>query len=143
MRFGLLTLLFVSIFSMAFVPSENSEKKNVNWINLIDPAQVESILVTSQNKPALIFKHSTRCSISAKSLAGFEKNWKMNDEDCDLYFLDLLTFRAVSNKVAERSGVAHQSPQVIVIYEGQAVYSSSHQAISAKEIRKVILKLNK
>jgi bacillithiol system protein YtxJ len=143
MRFGLLTLLFFSIFSMAFVLRENSEKKNVNWINLIDPAQVESILVTSQNKPALIFKHSTRCSISAKALADFEKDWKMSYEACDLYFVDLLAFRPVSNKVAERIGVAHQSPQVIVIHKGQAVYSRSHQAISAKEIRKFILKLDK
>lgn len=143
MRFGLLTLLFVYIFSMAFVLPENSVKKNLNWINLIDPAQVESVFATSQNKPALIFKHSTRCSISAKALAGFEKDWKMNDDACDLYFLDLLTFRSVSNKVAERSGVAHQSPQVIIFHKGKAVYSSSHQAISAKEIRKFILKLDK
>jgi bacillithiol system protein YtxJ len=143
MRFGLLTLLLASVFSMAFVLRDNSEEKKLNWINLIDPAQVESILATSQNKPALIFKHSTRCSISAKALAGFEKDWKMNDGACDLYFVDLLTFRSVSNKIAERRGVAHQSPQVIIIHKGQAVYSRSHQAISAKEIRKFILKLDK
>ena len=113
----------------------------MQWKNLTDIDQLNEI--KKDNGYSVIFKHSTRCSISAKALAGFEKDWKMSDEACDLYFVDLLAFRPVSNKVAERIGVAHQSPQVIVIHKGQAVYSRSHQAISAKEIRKFILKLDK
>ena len=133
----------MSFFDKIFGGENNEVNSNVNWIPLTDVSQLYEIVENSNDKTIGIFKHSTRCSISAKALAGFEKDWKMSDEACDLYFVDLLAFRPVSNKVAERIGVAHQSPQVIVIHKGQAVYSRSHQAISAKEIRKFILKLDK
>jgi len=143
MKLRIILIVLISMAGMSFVLHDNTEQRKLNWINLIDPAQVDAVMAASQTKPALIFKHSTRCSISAKALASFEKEWKMTDEMCDLYFVDLLAFRPVSNKVSDVTGIQHQSPQALLIHKGKAVYSSSHQAISAREFRKIILKLNK
>ena len=83
--------------------------------------------------PVLVFKHSTRCSISRMALRQFETDWNL-DGKITPYFLDLLEYRPISNAIAERLGVVHQSPQVIVIKEGLAVYDASHEAIQVSAL---------
>lgn len=89
----------------------------------------------SNNKPVLFFKHSTRCSISDMVLQRLERDWKDEyTEKIVPVYLDLLKHRDVSNKIAEKYGVYHESPQVLIIKEGKCVYTASHSDIRLAEI---------
>lgn len=89
----------------------------------------------SAEKPVLIFKHSTRCSISSAALARLEREWtKADDERHTVYFLDLLRFRPISNVIAERYGVPHESPQTLVIRNGKCIHDTAHFGITYKEL---------
>ncbi len=103
----------------------------MNWNKLTQEAQLEDIISESQERPVLIFKHSTSCSISSMALSRMERKWK-DDEvgDPKPYYLDLLANRGLSGEVASRFGVPHQSPQVLLISKGESVYDSSHYEIS-------------
>jgi bacillithiol system protein YtxJ len=101
----------------------------MNWIKLESPAQLEEIKDMSQQQPAFIFKHSTRCSISSTALNRLERNWK-EIENLQTYYLDLIAYRGVSNQIAEIFGVEHQSPQVLLIQNGVCTYDTSHLDIS-------------
>ena len=103
----------------------------MNWNKLTSSAQLEEIKVLSHSKPVLIFKHSSRCSISSMSLDRLLRNWKAEDsEKVTPFFLDLITYRPISNQIEEIFGVPHESPQVLLIKEGKAVYDESHYSIS-------------
>jgi bacillithiol system protein YtxJ len=125
----------MSIFNSLFGNSEEKkeEVKKVNWIELTNLMQLDSIVTGSVEKPIAIFKHSTRCSISRFALKQFENQFDAHDA-VDLYFLDLIENREVSNQIANRFGVMHQSPQLLLIKNGQSVYDVSHSDIDAKDL---------
>ena len=104
----------------------------MNWINLNDEALLNEIKVKSAEKPQLIFKHSTRCSIS--SMAKNRLDRAEQPEGIDFYYLDLIANRNLSNKVAEVFDVEHESPQVLLIKNGTCIYDESHTGISIDEI---------
>jgi len=104
----------------------------MHWIHLTDEEQLKGILTNSQLRPQLIFKHSTRCSISAVALQRLQK--VAQPADIDFYFLDLLAYRSLSNRVAEVFDVHHESPQVLLIRNGECVYDESHMGISMNDI---------
>ena len=104
----------------------------MHWIHLTDEEQLKNIITKSQSKAQVIFKHSTRCSISAVALQRLQK--AQQPADVDFYFLDLISNRGLSNKVADTFKVRHESPQVLVIKDGQSVYDESHMSIAMDEI---------
>lgn len=104
----------------------------MNWIYLTDEGQLAEIIARSQTKPQVIFKHSTRCSISAVALQRMQK--AQQPESLDFYFLDLLAHRSLSNKVAEVFGVHHESPQVLLIKDGKCIFDESHLGISMNDL---------
>ena len=104
----------------------------MEWITLTSEAQLDEIVAKSAEKPQVIFKHSTRCSISSVAQQRLQKG-KL-PADIDFYYLDLLSYRSVSNKIAERFHVHHESPQVLIIKDGKCIYDESHLAISLAEI---------
>ncbi|MFC3416362.1 bacillithiol system redox-active protein YtxJ [Algoriphagus hitonicola] len=111
----------------------------MNWNKLTNSNQIEEIRSLSMERPVLIFKHSTRCSISSMSLDRLLRNWKDEDEDKVVpYFLDLIAYRQLSDQIESEFGVVHQSPQVILIKEGKAVYEDSHFRISYSNIMKQV-----
>lgn len=111
------------------------ELNPMNWKKLTQPSQIEEIKALSFEKPVLIFKHSTRCSISSMSLDRMLRNWKEDDHaKLEPFYLDLINFRSLSDLVEDTFGVPHESPQVILIREGKAVYDNSHFGISYPEI---------
>ena len=126
----------MSIFNSLFGSSEDNKAKEskVNWIPLQFMGQLDEIAALSNQKPAVIFKHSTRCSISRFALKQFEKEYESND-NVDTYFLDLLEHRDISNEIARRFQVMHQSPQLLLIKNGKSVYNVSHSDIDAKELK--------
>lgn len=107
----------------------------MNWKNLDNIDELNVIIKESFNKPQLIFKHSTRCIISKMALRGFEMDFDFEDRVTP-HYLDLIAFRNISDKVSEMFNVVHQSPQILLIREGEAVYSESHEGISAEELNK-------
>ncbi|WP_304197540.1 bacillithiol system redox-active protein YtxJ [Flavobacterium alvei] len=122
----------MSLFSNIFGSSEKQDNSNskINWIPLQHLGQLDEMVAFSEQKPAVIFKHSTRCSISRFALKQFEKDFDLDDK-VDAYFLDLLEHRDISNEIASRFGVYHQSPQLLLIKEGKSVYDVSHEGINA------------
>jgi bacillithiol system protein YtxJ len=111
----------------------------MNWKELQEFSQLEEIKKLSKDKPVLIFKHSTRCSISSMAWDRLRRNWKESDfEKITPYFLDLISFREVSNEVASKFGVRHESPQVLLIKDAEVVYHKSHMGISYQDILKEI-----
>ncbi|HIP31651.1 MAG TPA: bacillithiol system redox-active protein YtxJ [Crocinitomicaceae bacterium] len=109
------------------------------WEQVTSVEQINEILRNVGETPVLLFKHSTRCSISSMALNGFERNWN-NEVDCKLYFIDLLKHRDVSNEIATLTGVIHQSPQCIVVKGSEIVYDATHTAIDAKRIESILKK---
>lgn len=107
----------------------------MNWSSLTDIAQLESIDKESQNGPVLILKHSTRCSISSAALSRLERKWQDADnEKIKPYYLDLLNHRDISNAIADRYQIIHQSPQVLIIKDGKCVFTETHMSISYDDI---------
>lgn len=104
----------------------------MNWISLNEPAQLELIKKQSFDQPQVIFKHSTRCSISSMAKSRLERN--QFPKDIPFYFLDLIKHRAISNSIEEQFLVDHESPQVLIIKNGECVYDESHSGISMDEI---------
>lgn len=104
----------------------------MNWKPLIESDQLITIFENSFSKPQLIFKHSTRCSIS--SMVKNRLDHANFPENFDLYYLDLIAFRDLSNKLSEKFKVQHESPQVLLIKQGKTIYAESHMAIYADRI---------
>lgn len=105
----------------------------MNWIDITSEDQFEDLL--SNQQVFVVFKHSTRCSISSMVKNRLEREL---NENIDIYYLDLIKYRNVSNLIAQRSGVTHESPQVIVFKNGQSVYDASHTGIMADELLDVL-----
>lgn len=108
----------------------------MQWTKLTDISQVSDI----QKKAgfSLIFKHSTRCSVSMMAKRRFEMDWETIPEGTDLYFLDLISYRDISAQIAETFQVHHESPQILLIKNGDCVLDASHGDISADEVAEVI-----
>src|SRR4051794_30157535 len=102
------------------------------WINLTTEEQLQEIKERSNERPQLIFKHSTRCSIS--SVAKNRLDRSSRPDGIDFYFLDLIKHRNISNQVSREFNVYHESPQVLIIKNGQSIYDESHSAIDMQEI---------
>lgn len=116
--------------------SKNSDvNSKINWISLTNEEQLGQISVMSKEKPIVIFKHSTRCGVSRFVLNQFEKEYDLENK-IELYFLDLLQHRDISNEIAKRFNVVHQSPQLILVKNELAIYNASHNDISAEILRK-------
>jgi len=115
----------------------------MNWKTLDQIDTLEEIKEISGMHPVLIFKHSSRCGVSSMALNRLERDWHEDEmNNMSAYFLDLVRHRGVSNAVAEKFGVQHQSPQVLIIKGGQSVYDNSHMGISYTEIKKLAQELS-
>ncbi len=111
----------------------------MKWNTLNQLTVLDEIKEQSKTQKVLIFKHSTTCSISAMSLSRLERSWSDNEMvKLKPYYLDLLKFREISNKIAQEFGIKHESPQVLIIENGICVYNSSHNAINYQEIKKML-----
>lgn len=124
----------MSFFKNIFGSSENEfAGSEINWRELTDLGQLNEIINESTQQSVIVFKHSTRCIVSRSVLKQFENEYNLEGKVIP-YFLDLLNHRDVSNAIAERFGVTHQSPQLILIVNGKAIYNASHDAISVADV---------
>lgn len=103
----------------------------IDWLTLSDLNQLNSIDEISKNEAVIIFKHSNRCAISSMSLSRLERTW--NDEmipNTTKFFLDLINYRDLSNQIANIYDVRHESPQLLIIKNGECIYHASHMSVS-------------
>lgn len=130
----------MSLFNSLFGNSSESNNKDtnqngLNWNALTEIKQLDSIVEESAEKPVVIFKHSTRCSISRMALKNFEREYSLEESEVAPYFLDLLEHRDISNEIAQKFQVIHQSPQLLLIKNGKSVYDVSHSEIDAEALK--------
>jgi bacillithiol system protein YtxJ len=112
-------------------------QRNAAWRRFPnEEALVQAIDQESYEKPVLIFKHSSRCSISATALARLERAWDESLQHAFIpYLLLVIEERPLSNAVARMADVEHQSPQLLLFKDGKCVYHSSHLAIDAESLK--------
>lgn len=123
----------MGLFNTIFGGKKSDGKESVkllSWIPLTSLDQLDEIAKKSVSRPQAIFKHSTTCGVSRMVLNLFEKNTVLQGDSLDLYFLDLHRHREISNEIAQKFQVLHQSPQLVVIKNGQTVAHSSHGGIN-------------
>lgn len=131
----------MGIFKTLFGKEKNEERKEsgqVPWIPLTSVEQLGEIKEKSATKTQVIFKHSTSCGISSMVLSRFKESYDIPATSLDLYYLDLHTYRPVSNATSDEFGVVHESPQLLVIKNGEVVAHESHGAITQLELQKYI-----
>lgn len=126
----------MSVFSNLFGSSEKQDSSSgkMKWIPLTNLGQLNEIISVSNDQAVVIFKHSTRCIVSRTALKQFENEFDLNGQ-VTAYFLDLLEHRDISNEIAARFGVYHQSPQLLLIKDGKCVYDVSHSDIDAGDLK--------
>ena len=115
--------------------SSSKASSAVNWTPLISSEQLTTLTELSKEKTVVIFKHSTRCSISTMSKSRLDSNWEGTDEEAVMVYLDLIKFRNLSDQVAQDFNVLHESPQILVIKNGVCTYSATHGNINAKLVK--------
>lgn len=124
----------MSFFNKIFGGNEEEKSSDTFWHSLTSMEDLEVAIAKSNENKVAIFKHSTRCFISKTVLKVFEKEVSASDKKVDYYFLDLIEYRSISNKIADDFDITHQSPQLIVLENGKAIKDASHQSISVSLI---------
>lgn len=112
-------------------------EEKLSWKLIQQSSDIEQIKASSHEKPVVIFKHSTTCSISSAALGRFERKWKAA-ANADIHLLNLLQHRDLSAEIAGTFGVQHESPQLLIIKNGESIYDASHFGISADEVEKML-----
>ncbi len=110
----------------------------MNWIALTKMQQLETIVADSFKKDIVLFKHSTTCPISTAARMRLDSAWSIDTSQVDFYYLDLLAYRAISNEIANKFSVHHESPQLIIIRKGEAIYDNSHLDISISDTEDIL-----
>lgn len=128
----------MSIFKRLFSSSEPKVQKTIDWQPLNDLTQISEVITRSYEKTVVIFKHSTRCNISRFALDNFEADYHFSSEQMAPFYLDLIAFREISNEISRKFGIEHQSPQIIVIKNGRAVFAASHESIDAALLERFV-----
>jgi bacillithiol system protein YtxJ len=128
----------MGLFTGMFGKSEQQSSSKLQWNYLQSVEDLDAAENISKEKTVILFKHSTRCSVSRFVLKQFENTYAIDSDFAELYFLDLIEYRAISDEIAIRFGVTHQSPQMIVLKDGIQVYNSSHESIDANSLEQFI-----
>ena len=107
------------------------------WNHLRSDADLDAALAHANHDTVVFFKHSTRCPVSGMALRMFERDYHVPSDKARVYFLDLIAYRSLSNRIATELGVEHESPQLIVVKNGHVVHTASHHMISAEDVKSI------
>lgn len=124
--------MFKQFYQRIFKPKTNNSMK---WKNLNSISDLDDAIEASYKQSVALFKHSTRCSVSLMAKKNIERFW---DLDIDAYYLDLIAHRDVSNAIADQLNIQHQSPQMILVKDGQVLYNASHGSIDVDAMGKLL-----
>lgn len=100
-----------------------------SWNTVTVKEDFYTLLENSTAKPQIIFKDSTTCGISAHAKYRLQQGFSLVEGKADFHYLDLLSFRPISNLISQELRVTHQSPQIILVKDKKVVYTTSHHAI--------------
>jgi bacillithiol system protein YtxJ len=125
--------IFDKIFGNKKVEVPEPQEK-LEWFQIASVADLDAAIEYSQHQPILLFKHSTRCSISSSALDRLQRNWKGLEVNVKAFYLDLLSHRDISSDIAAKLQVEHQSPQMIIVKDGKAIFNASHMDISFDDV---------
>ncbi|WP_299010189.1 bacillithiol system redox-active protein YtxJ [uncultured Tenacibaculum sp.] len=117
--------------------NKDGEESFINWIPLTSVEQIKEIKELSNKQPVAIFKHSTRCGISSMVIKRFVNSFDEELKDFKVYYLDLLSYRDVSNEIGYTFQVLHQSPQLLVVKNGEVISHASHYDIARIDLKKI------
>lgn len=115
-----------------------AETSKAPWHDLQTELDLHQLEDESKEKVVVIFKHSTRCGISRMAKRQFESEYSYEEEKVKLYYLDLIAHRDLSNEIAEKFEVFHESPQLLILKDKNVVYHTSHSAINAGKIAEFV-----
>ena len=116
----------------------------IAWNLLTSEEQLITIAEKSFLTPQIIFKHSTRCSISqatGEAHVTGEPQWDLENKSLNPFLLDLLSFRAISNEIAAKFKIEHASPQILLIQNGICTYATSHNDINVADLKEQLIKV--
>ena len=133
--------IFISLVSMVgitFVNIRSANLVSMNWKHLTSVDDLDAAIASSENSTVVLFKHSTRCSISRMALKMFEAGWDESLGEVNAHFLDLLEHRDISAAIASKLDTLHQSPQMLVLQAGRVVHHANHSSIDASDVKKFI-----
>ncbi len=114
------------------------KSSTLEWHALESESQLKKIITESEKQPVAVFKHSTRCPISIAAKSRLERRWNIQPDSLRVYYLDLLAQPAISQQVATTFGVQHQSPQVLLVRGGKAIFNASHSDVTVAGIREAL-----
>lgn len=112
-----------------------------NWLQLDSIDTLQKMKEQSFERPVVVFKHSTSCGVSSMAKHQLEVDWDIATEEAFFYYLDLWTYRNISNAVAEEFKVVHQSPQIIILKDGEVVFTTSHHAIHLAGLKNALAQI--
>jgi bacillithiol system protein YtxJ len=112
----------------------------INWKTLDNKTNLTEIIEQSIEEPVAIFKHSISCPISSMAKRRLESSWPSN---IDIYYLDLINYRSISNDLSKQLGIQHESPQLLLIHEGQVKYHGSHLNIDVNAVNQYVDRISK
>lgn len=127
----------MSFFDKIFGGKEETKEQKSFWKKIESEDDLKIAIENSYAYKIAIFKHSTSCFISKTVLKNLEREIESLENTgsiADLYFLDLLAYRSLSNKIAEDLEIRHESPQLLVIENGKVINHASHQDISINQL---------
>lgn len=132
--------LFKNLFSSNSESKEKLQNKpSLDWYKLTKVEQLDSLKQISNEKLVVIFKHSTRCGISRMVWNQFQASADFPKEQVELFYLDLLSYRDVSDAITQEFQVLHQSPQLILLQHEEVVHHASHSAIVPSVINQFLV----
>ena len=121
-----------------FKTEETTPNQPFNWFTIKSKEQFQELDRLSKDKLMVIFKHSTMCPISSMALKRFQKEADFDTEQVDLFFVNVIDQQAIADAIGEYYGVVHQSPQLLIIKNGEAVYHSSHSAVVPSAVNRFL-----
>jgi bacillithiol system protein YtxJ len=107
-------------------------KMDNHFVSVADTQSLEELVARSHSEPVIIFKHSTTCPISA---AAYRQMSKLKEA---VALVVVQRARDVSRAVEERTGIEHESPQAIILRNGEAVWNASHWSITTDDVEQAL-----
>jgi len=132
---------FLDKVNNLFGGSGSGSQQESLWTPVLNSEDIEAILLASNERTQVVFKHSGRCSISFFAKRNIDKPYLWEGKDADLYVIDVINKRSVSLDFAERVGVRHESPQLFIIKDGEVVWSDSHERVNSANIKRVFAEI--
>lgn len=128
----------MGLFGSLFGKKEENNEQDSNepqWSGLHSMGDLDEAIKLSNETPVVLFKHSTRCSISSSALSRITRNWNNSEVAVQPFILDLISYRDISAAIGTKLNVIHQSPQMIIVKNGKAVFNSSHMDINFSDVK--------